>query len=325
MNETRSFRSILEIFWRRRIEFAALLVLATVVTFFAATHVKAKYSATATVLLVAEPPDNTDRQNPTTVQKPLLTGDLPALIVSETVLQRFRERVHSKLADGALRSHIKARVGGDSNLVPIEFSAASPDVAVEGANALATETTRYYREIATSRFDSLVSDFKSELTIRARKLHELERALQSLAAAYPYVDTKDGSSSVYDRLVRLRSERDEIAATVDADRAQAKTTGKRIAQARPLAGSPLADVPRPDLSGPHRLEGDRRARHGRCPCDGDVRAVCERQRRAARIPEGSAQEPARRHDGDRLVRAGLGDHAPVPAFCGGAWTACRRT
>jgi len=242
MNEgTRDFRSILEVFWRRRIELLALLVIAAFVTVMSATHVKAKYTAVATVLLVAEPPDNTDRRNPTSVQKPLLTGDLPALLTSETVLARFRERTGSTLDDGTLRSRIRARVGGDSNLLPIEFSDASGSRAISSANALSIEVTRYYREIATSRFDSLVADFSHELKIRAEGLRHLDKELQGLAGAYPYVDTKDGVSSVYDRLVRLRSERDEIAATVDADQAQALETTKRIAQARPLALSAVTN------------------------------------------------------------------------------------
>ncbi len=236
-----SFRSAVGVLWRRRIELVALLTIAMVLTIFSASHVKPKYSATSTVLLVAEPPDNTDRNHPTTVQKPLLTGDLPALVMSETVLQRFRDRMHSKLGDGTLRSRIRARVGGDSNLLPIEFSDASADVAIASANALASETTRYYREIATSRFDSLVTDFTRELHARAEGLRSLDQKLQTLAGVYPYVDTKDGTSSVYDRLVRLRSERADIAATVDADRAQTATTTKRIAQARPLALSAVTN------------------------------------------------------------------------------------
>ncbi len=240
-NSTLSFRSALDVLWRRRIELVALLAVAAVLTMLTAKNVQAKYSAVSTVLLVAEPPDNTDRQHPTTVQKPLLTSDLPALVMSETVLQRFRDQTHSRLSDAVLRSRIKARVGSDSNLLPIEFSDPSPDVAIENANALAAETTCYYREIATSRFDSLVTDFTRQLKVRAQGQRRLDQQLQSLAGAYPYVDTKDGASSVYDRLVRLRSERDEIAATVDADRAQAATTTKRIAQARPLALSAVTN------------------------------------------------------------------------------------
>lgn len=241
MTEAFSFRSALEVLWRRRIELAVLLIIAMGLTVFSASRVKPKYSATSTVLLVAEPPDNSDRQHPTTVQKPLLTGDLPALVMSETVLQRFRDRTHSKLGDGALRSQIRARVGGDSNLLPIEFSDSSSDVAIASANALASETTRYYREIATTRFDSLIADFKSELRMRSEALQGLDHKLQSLAGAYPYVDSKDGATSVYDRLVRLRSERDELSATVDADRANAQATSKRIAQARPLALSAVTN------------------------------------------------------------------------------------
>ncbi|GAC1442007.1 MAG: hypothetical protein NVS1B2_00780 [Vulcanimicrobiaceae bacterium] len=240
--QLRDFRSVLDVLWRRRLELVALLLVALFVTWYSAKHVKPKYSAVSTLLLVAEPPD-ADKMHPTTVQKPLLTSDLPAIVTSETVLSRFREQTGSKLSSDTLRSKIRARVGGDSNLLPIEFSDASDATAISSANALSAQTSRYYREIATSRFDSLVADFSAQLKERAARLRVLDQQLQELAGEYPYVDSKDGTSSVYDRLVHLRAERAEVAATADGDQAQATETTKRIAQARPLA---LSDVTNQD-------------------------------------------------------------------------------
>ena len=226
--------NIFEILWRRRIEFAFFLVLVMLVATFVALHSKPQYSAVSTILLVAEPADNANKMIPTSEQKPLLAADLPSLVLSQTVISRFARQMGYG-AEVDVRSKIKARVGEDSNLLPIEFGDHDPSVAVKGANLLASDTTEYYRNITTSRFDSLIDDFTRQLHARSIELGTLDHELQGLAGAYPYVDTNESGSSVYERLVKLRTERDELSATVRGDLASAVEAERLKSVARPLA------------------------------------------------------------------------------------------
>ena len=114
--------------------------------------------------------------------------------------------------------------------------------------------------------------------------------------------TRGGSrrtrSSTVDGRPRARSCRVAHALAIRAAPAACARRGSRSSSAaRRSHGSELVRLPRRQLRRPHRLEGDRRRRATRR----------EPQRRAARVPEGPAPEPARRDDG---VRATL---APAPA------------
>ena len=69
------------------------------------------------------------------------------------------------------------------------------------------------------------------------------------------------------------------------------------------ASSGQARAPRHELREPDRLEGGRAHGTRRCERDGVLGAVDEREPRARRLPEGSAEQPARGHDRNGSRRA----------------------
>ncbi len=196
--------------------------------------VKPKYVATATILMVAEPPGSANPQVPVTSTKPLLAPDLPALVTSDTVLTRFRQDLNESVSLDGLRKRIHAKVATESNILPIAYTDHTVSAAVAGANALADEVEAFYRELATKRFDSLIADLDRQTTEHARRLAGLDAELQAAARQYPYVDvapTTTVEQSVYQRLVALRSERDELLSTIAADKAAANGAQRLIADA----------------------------------------------------------------------------------------------
>ncbi len=199
-----------------------------------------KYTATTTVLMVAEPPESSNPRIPFTATKPLLSADLPSLATNTTVLSRFRSDLGETASFETLRAQIHAKVGPDSTLMPVQFTSMSPQSAIRGANALSEEIVRFYRETATTRFDSLIADFNAQLTTRRAELTRLDGQLAAAAQAYPYIDVNspggvNSSASVYQRLITLRSERDELQAVTQADGASAQATSGLVGNARPLA------------------------------------------------------------------------------------------
>lgn len=222
------------VLWRRRLIVAAVLVVGVAAIIFTLALIKPKYQASASVLMVAEP----GQQTQTVVSqeiRPVLVNDLTSLVTSATVLDRFIRDLGLSATRDQLRGSIKARVSPSSNIMPITYVGPSKAAAIHGANVLADETTRYYGEIATSRFDSLISDLRGQLATRGAALSQTDRKLQQFAGVYPYVDTKDGDQSVYDRLIKLTTEQQELRATVQGDVAQAAVAAHLRDAARPVA------------------------------------------------------------------------------------------
>lgn len=208
------------------------------------TH--AKYTATTTVLMVAGSSEASMTQTPT-VSRPLLSMDLPSLATDPTVLLRFRKDLGEAFSVDALRSGIGAKASSTSSIMLVQYSAADPDLAVRGANLLSDEIVRFYREIATARFDSLIADFNGQLATRRIELAQLDGELAAAAKVYPYIDVSPpgtsvaDSESIYGRLIAIRSERDSLQATLDADATAARMTSRLISDAAPLAKSDVVN------------------------------------------------------------------------------------
>jgi capsular polysaccharide biosynthesis protein len=238
--------TIVAALWRQRVVFFATLAVGLVLAIAVALASKPSFVATATILMVAEPPESQNVKVPTTATKPLLSADLPSLATSATVLTSIRDQLHLTDTFDKLRSRIHAKVSVDSNVMPVTFSAPNEGAAVTGVNAVADTITAFYREIATTRFDSLIKDLRGQQAVRATELSQYDVALQRAARDYPYIDVHegDGSSmetSVYQRLVALRTERDETDALAVADAASASQMHRRVSQVRPLAISEVVD------------------------------------------------------------------------------------
>jgi capsular polysaccharide biosynthesis protein len=169
-----------------------------------------------------------------TETSPFVITDLSSIATSATVLDRFRKSIGSHLRLDKLKKKIKAKVPLNSNIMYIDYVGDSEQSAIDGANALAEDTTKFYRQIASSRFDSLISDLSAQMQSRSDALHRLDVQLQTLAAVYPYVDTKDDIQSVYDRLIKLATERTDAAAAAAADKAQLHISNALVAAAKPV-------------------------------------------------------------------------------------------
>ncbi len=103
--------------------------------------------------------------------------DMPALLMSDTVLTRFKARMHLKEPLKALRRRIDASVDINSSLMPIGFRAPSRAEAIKGANALAQELRQFYREISASRYDDLSDYLGKQLAREQQRIDVVDRQL----------------------------------------------------------------------------------------------------------------------------------------------------
>jgi capsular polysaccharide biosynthesis protein len=230
-------RFALETLWNRRTAVALVLAAGILFAFVAGLRVRGAYTATASVLMV--PGTNTVNDLiPTTSTKPLLADDLPLLAQSAPVLKRASRDLGGDISTRDLEGRIRTDIYQSSNVMRIRFRAKTPQLAVEGANAVANEVVNYYRTIATSRFDSLASDLKLQLAHRQAELRAMDAQLQDMSAQYPYIEYGTGASertSLNGLLVQLESQRDQMMATLSGDVAEANVTGQRTSEAAPLA------------------------------------------------------------------------------------------
>jgi uncharacterized protein involved in exopolysaccharide biosynthesis len=228
--------------WRRhRVLVLTVLLIGAVLVVFALRRTPPRYAADASVLLVAEPPESQNKAVPTIPSKPVLADDLPSLVTSSTVLERVRRDLSLNVPLDTLQTRVRAKVANGSNVMPIRFTADTPERAMAGANAVADELSNYYREIATKRFESLERDLRAQLAARRAQLAEIDAKLADAARKYPYVDTRDSDVSVYARLIKLQTERDDAAAAAAGDSALSGVTAKRTDQVQPLARSEIGE------------------------------------------------------------------------------------
>ncbi len=234
-------RSVFETLWNQRLIVAIVLAVGLLLALGSGLRRHATYTANASVLMV--PGANDDGAGvPTTMAKPLLSDDLPLLVKTSTVLDRVSSDMGHSIPSEALLGRIHVDVFQNSNVMTIAFDSRTPQQAVQGANAVAQEVVQSYREIATSRFDSLSADMKRQLANRQRDLRRIDTQLQTLTAAYPYIEDGSGASddtSINARLVRLQSERDELLATLSGEISQTSVTDLRSSQTAPLARQQL--------------------------------------------------------------------------------------
>ena len=234
-------RDVIERVRRHRLLVLTVLAVGAVFVIFALKRTPPRYVADTSVLLVAEPPESQNKSVPTIPTKPVLADDLPSLVTGSTVLTRVKRDLRSDVSLEVLQSKVRAKVANGSNIMPIRYTADTPDHAIAGANAFADELSTYYREIATTRFDSLARDLRTQVSARRSELASIDADLAAAARSYPYVDTKDADSSVYARLIKLETERDDAAAAAAGDGALSAVTAKRTGDVGPLARSEIAE------------------------------------------------------------------------------------
>ena len=245
MDQKRSLSSVVAAVWNQRILVGIILAAGALLALAAAVFIPPKFSATTTVLMVAEPPSQ-DPKVPSTSTKPLLSNDLPSLATETTVLLRVRNDIGEKGPIDWIRGRISARVTADSGIMPVTYTDPTPAGAILGANAVGDEVTRFYREIATTRFDALIKDLSNQLSGRRVQLAQLDNELSASARLYPYIDarapdTSGEGNSVYQRLITLRAERVQLRAALAADTALARSNSYLLHDAMPLAVRDLVE------------------------------------------------------------------------------------
>lgn len=240
-------KSIFQTLSNQRLVVAVVLAAGVIIAVFAAVFVHGRYAATASVLLVAgnETGTSTAQNNGTTNTTPLLSGDLPTIAQTSMVLNRVSRDLNGAFTPAQLYRRIRTDVYANSDVMSIRFTGSSPWQARFGANAVADEVVNYYRTIATSRFDSLASDLKRQMTTRQSDLRRIDSQVQSLTAQYPYIEDGAGGSdgtTINARLVALQSQRDQLVATLAGDLSQATVTNERLTDVAPLAQQQLANA-----------------------------------------------------------------------------------
>lgn len=227
-----------QVLWRQRILFCAVLLVGVIVFAWAATTNR-RYTASSTILAVTGSSSDSAVLDPQRDPQSAAIGpqDLPNLLRSSTVLNRIAADIHLTAPEAAkLGGELKAKGSIGSNVMPITATTANPKNAVAAANAAARELQRFEREIATSRYNLLVSDLNNQLASRRDALHIIDQKIDLISTSDPYVTADTGTNGINQRLVALLAQRDQIHATMLGDQAAAAMAGQRPGLARDLAG-----------------------------------------------------------------------------------------
>jgi uncharacterized protein involved in exopolysaccharide biosynthesis len=248
-----TLRALTAVLERRRTLALTGTAVGAAISILVATHVEPKYTAQASILMVAEPVAQAANAPPQTSLKPILSSDLPFLATTATVLSRVARDLGIAPTDrniDRLAHSIKARVSSaatspmgqtSAGLLVVAFSAPSAARAIAGANAAGKEITGFYQERATSRFKVLIADLKSQLADRKTTLHAIDLELQGAVAADPFFNPKDSGSGLGDRYQKLISDRDEALTSLQSDKTLARAANARVAEVLPLADREILD------------------------------------------------------------------------------------
>ena len=222
----------LEILWRRRVVVLSLIALGVVAAVSAHLLSKRQYEARSVVLLV-----NTEAG-----RDPSLGNlDLPSLVYSDTVLTRFAARMGIKKDLRDLTKDIDAQIDttGETgtnvpDTLPIAYRADSPDLAVRGANLLATELRGFYRHISASRYDDLANYLTRALSDERRRLDEIDRRLQTLQASDPYIAQSEAATAIGAQMLALDQQRALVTASLSGHLAQARIDATHVNEISPI-------------------------------------------------------------------------------------------
>lgn len=238
-------KSFCDVLSRQRWAVLAALALGAAIAVLLAARTPPAYIAASSVLMVPATSADESSGNPITTTRPLLSDDLPLLAQSAAVLRRVSQDTGRSLDSGQFGRRVRTQVSQSSNVMTIRFFDGTPERALRGANAVADAVVAEYRTIATQRYDTLAADIRRQLEQRQRDLQRLDTDLQRAAASDPYAQDGAGAASgisVDARLVRLQDERDELAAKLSGDAAQAVVTSRRKIETAPLARQQAASA-----------------------------------------------------------------------------------
>jgi capsular polysaccharide biosynthesis protein len=184
---------------RRQWVVVAIVLAIGVMAYFTLLERMKTYTATSTILGVAAPSQNAAALDPQKdpTQAAVAPQDLPMLITSSTVVQRVGRDLHLSMDEMAkLSGEVKARPPTQSNVIQISVTDRNPRLAVAAANAFSAEIQVMEREIATSRYGSLIDDLQSQLRTRRDALTSIESKLTTVSAQDPYITTDAGTTAI---------------------------------------------------------------------------------------------------------------------------------
>ncbi len=216
-------KKIARIIWQRRVVVVAAfawLLLATLVV-----GISLPFEATANVLLF--------NQNPRSDVDSIAQTDLPTIATSTVVLERVRRALHLATPLTDMKRKLKAKVPlVHSNILVISYRDSDPELAVLAANGVADELARYYREIATDRYDQNIRVLDAALAAQKRQLHAIDADLQVRARVGGFVPTDDKAmDGLATQLADIQTQRELASATLAGDAAAlTKVYGDRKTQ-----------------------------------------------------------------------------------------------
>jgi uncharacterized protein involved in exopolysaccharide biosynthesis len=230
-----TMREALRVIWSRRYAVCAVLLAGAVAAFAGWKLSKPSYAATAAVMMNAG-----ESQGTTVASGGFLGSDMPSLLLSDTVLTRFIDQEHlSGISLKNLRKAIDAQILPESAIMPITYHAGTRAEAIAGANTLADDLHRYYREISTRRYDDLAAYLSTALAGERVKIEDADRKLQTLVASDPYFTQSEASQAIGAQLLALGQQRDEIDATMQSHAIAATMAQKRVTDLMPTVKSEL--------------------------------------------------------------------------------------
>jgi uncharacterized protein involved in exopolysaccharide biosynthesis len=228
---------------RRQWLVVAIVLAIGVMAYFTLQERMRTFSATASILGVAAPSQNAAALDPQKdpTQSAVTPQDLPSLITSSTVVQRVGHDLRLSLNDTMkLAGEVRVRPPA-SNIIQITVTDRNPRRAVAAANAFSTEIQALEREIATSRYGSLIDDIRSQLQNRRDVLAGIDSKLAAVSAQDPYITTDAGTTAINTQLVATLHQRDAIRAAMQGDASAAQFAAARPQLTRALASREIID------------------------------------------------------------------------------------
>jgi uncharacterized protein involved in exopolysaccharide biosynthesis len=234
-------KQCLDVLWRQRIVVGAVLFIGVLVFTLAATKSR-KYTATASILSVSSSSQNAavldPRKDP--IESAIALADIPSILGSSTLIKNVGRDLHlSEAATQRLAGSVKAKPSLGSNVLPVTVTDSDPDRAIVEANAVVRQLQKYVQQIAMVRYDQLIRDLTDQLRERGSALGELDRRIDRLTTADPYITYANGTEAISTRLTALKAQHDQLEAAVRGDRSAAELLARRPAIARDLASEQI--------------------------------------------------------------------------------------
>ncbi len=219
------FGTVIDILKRRKWLIAYVVVIGFVLAAAIFATSPKQYTATAQVLAIGVHAGGS----------PITTGiDLQTLATSSVVLEGVKRNLHEDVPLPVIQGRIVAHVNFGSNVMPIAYSDRSPREAVRGANAAAIELEKYYKQIASQRFDVVSSYLQKQMDLKRAQIEKVDAKLQQATIQDPYNADSDAAQALAQQIVGLQSQRDSLQAEMIGDRAQGAALARHLAEIAPV-------------------------------------------------------------------------------------------